>query len=149
MSRPPTPHARLWHGMGSIPSRSARRPATWRSSGGLALMRPRRCPTSRPPVRAEVEAAWKVRAALAVVGRPEHRPELMKPNTRMVEEALRITDVVPSEAVLIGDAVSDVQVAHAAGVRAIGHAKNPRRGEELRAAAVDALTETMSALDRA
>jgi len=33
--------------------------------------------------------------------------------------------------VLVGDSVSDVQVAHAGSVRVIGHAKNPRRGDEL------------------
>lgn len=81
-----------------------------------------------------------------IVGRPERRPDLMKPNTRMVEEALRDTGIMTAEVVLIGDAVSDVEVAHAAGARAIGFAKNPRRGDELRLAGADALAETISAL---
>lgn len=82
----------------------------------------------------------------AVVGRPKHRPDLMKPNTHMVEEALRIADVDPSEAVLIGDSVSDVTVSHAAGLRVIGYAKNPKRGQELEGANADALAETIAAL---
>lgn len=81
-----------------------------------------------------------------VVGRPERRPDHMKPNTHMVEEALRIASAAATEAVLMGDSVSDVQVAHAAGVHVIGHAKNPRRGQELRAADADALTESIDRL---
>ncbi|MGY4644421.1 phosphoglycolate phosphatase-like HAD superfamily hydrolase [Cellulomonas sp. URHB0016] len=81
-----------------------------------------------------------------IVGRPENRPDLMTPNSHMVQKALRIAGALPGETVLIGDAVSDVQVAHAAGLRAIGFAKNPRRGQELQAAHADALTQTISAL---
>ncbi|MCA5894307.1 HAD hydrolase-like protein [Isoptericola sp. NEAU-Y5] len=81
-----------------------------------------------------------------IVGRPERRPDLLKPNTHMVKEALRIANVEPSEAVLIGDSVSDVAVSHAAGLQVIGYAKNPRRGSELAAASADALTETITAL---
>jgi phosphoglycolate phosphatase len=81
-----------------------------------------------------------------VVGRPELRPALMKPNTHTVEAALQLAQVEPAEAVLIGDSVSDVEVAHAAGVRSLGFAKNPRRGAELAAAGADALTESIAAL---
>jgi HAD superfamily hydrolase (TIGR01549 family) len=78
-----------------------------------------------------------------VVGRPEHRPDLMKPNTHMVNKALEMAGSPPSEAVMIGDAVSDIQVARTAGVRALGYAKYPRRGDELRKARADALTPTI------
>jgi phosphoglycolate phosphatase len=70
----------------------------------------------------------------------------MKPNTHTVEAALQLAQVEPAEAVLIGDSVSDVEVAHAAGVRSLGFAKNPRRGAELAAAGADALTESIAAL---
>ncbi|MGF0118273.1 HAD family hydrolase [Promicromonospora sp. Marseille-Q5078] len=83
---------------------------------------------------------------LDVVGRPERRPDLMKPNTFMVEEALRIMGSLPDEVVLVGDAVSDVRVAHLAGIRAIGYAKNPVRGRELETVGADALAETMIAI---
>jgi phosphoglycolate phosphatase len=81
-----------------------------------------------------------------VVGRPELRPALMKPNTHTVDAALQIAQVEPAEAVLIGDSVSDVEVAHAAGVRSLGYAKNPRRGQELAAAGADALAEAIDEL---
>lgn len=81
-----------------------------------------------------------------VVGRPEHEPALMKPNPHTVKIALQIVEATPADAVLIGDSVSDVEVAHAAGLRALGYAKNPRRGRELATAGADALTETIGAI---
>jgi len=83
-----------------------------------------------------------------VVGRPAQHPDLMKPNPHTVEIALHIAEAHPYDAVLIGDSVSDVHAAHAAGTRVIGYAKNPRRGRELAAADADALTTTMAALVR-
>ena len=38
-----------------------------------------------------------------MVGRPEHEPALMKPNTYMVDVALRAAQVEASAAVLVGD----------------------------------------------
>lgn len=81
-----------------------------------------------------------------IVGRPPGEPDLMKPDTHMVAEALHVARVEGAEAVLIGDSVSDVQVAHAIGIRAIGYAKNQRRGRELQAVGADALSETIAAL---
>lgn len=81
-----------------------------------------------------------------VVGRPERRPDLMKPNVHMVEVALGIAGATPGVAVLIGDSVSDVAVARAAGVRSLGYAKNLKRGRELRVGGADALAETISEL---
>ncbi|MFF2452959.1 HAD family hydrolase [Isoptericola sp. NPDC058082] len=90
---------------------------------------------------------WDLTAHLrGVVGRPEGRPHLMKPSTHMVERALRLADATPREAVLIGDSVSDVQVAHAARIWSLGYAKNPRRGRELAAARADALTSAIGEL---
>lgn len=81
-----------------------------------------------------------------ILGRPAGSPDLMKPNTHMVQEALRIGEAAATEAVFVGDSVSDVQVAHAAELRVIGFAKNPRRGRELAAAGADALTESIASL---
>jgi HAD superfamily hydrolase (TIGR01509 family) len=81
-----------------------------------------------------------------VVGRPDRRPDLMKPHPHIIELALRITATNPAATVLIGDSVSDVEVARAVGVRSIGYAKNPRRGAELREAGADAITDSMSDL---
>jgi phosphoglycolate phosphatase-like HAD superfamily hydrolase len=79
-----------------------------------------------------------------VVGRPAGHPDLMKPNTHTVHTALRILDTAPTLAVMIGDSVSDVEVARAAHIRAIGYAKTQRRGDELAAAGTDSITSSMA-----
>lgn len=83
----------------------------------------------------------------AIIGRPVRRPDLMKPHTHTVDEALSRLRVRPDRAVFIGDSVSDVDVARAAGVPCIGYAKTPRRGDELQEAGADAVVAAMS--DRA
>ncbi|GAA1863827.1 HAD family hydrolase [Myceligenerans crystallogenes] len=82
----------------------------------------------------------------AVVGRPARRPDLMKPNPFEVTEALRQVSGGSARAVLIGDSVSDVEVARATAVRSIGYAKTEKRGEELEEAGADAITTTIAAL---
>jgi phosphoglycolate phosphatase len=82
----------------------------------------------------------------AVIGRPAHRPDLMKPNTHTVDAALRILRVDPQRAVFIGDSVSDVEVSCAAGVPCIGYAKTPRRGDELWEAGAAAVISGMAEL---
>ncbi|GGM20192.1 HAD family hydrolase [Promicromonospora citrea] len=80
----------------------------------------------------------------AVVGRPIGRPDLMKPNTHTVDQALHLLGVDAEQAVFIGDSVSDVEVSQRVGTRCIGYAKTPRRGTELRVAGADAVTDDMS-----
>lgn len=81
-----------------------------------------------------------------VIGRPFTRPDLMKPHPHTVERALEITGSSPGSSVLIGDSVSDIEVARTAGVRSIGFAKTRQRGEELREAGADAVVATMTSL---
>ncbi|MFE7509247.1 HAD family hydrolase [Promicromonospora sp. NPDC057488] len=81
-----------------------------------------------------------------VIGRPFMRPDLMKPHPHTVERALTIVASSASDTVLIGDSVSDIQVARATGLRSIGYAKTRRRGDELREAGADALTEDIADL---
>ncbi|RPF19823.1 HAD family hydrolase [Myceligenerans xiligouense] len=85
-------------------------------------------------------------SVLRIVGRPVHRPDLMKPHPHTIEEALRTLRVPPGRAVLVGDSVTDVEVARTAHVPCIGYAKNPRRGKELREAGAEALTDTIAAI---
>ncbi|MFI6424738.1 HAD family hydrolase [Promicromonospora sp. NPDC050880] len=81
-----------------------------------------------------------------VVGRPAVRPDLMKPHPHTVERALTIAGAGARRAVLIGDSVSDIEVARATGVRSIGYATTRRRGIELRRAGADAVTDDIGAL---
>jgi phosphoglycolate phosphatase len=81
-----------------------------------------------------------------VFGRPPMRPDLMKPHPHIVELALEMTWANRRNALLIGDSVSDIEVAQTTGIRSIGYAKSQRRGDELRKAGADALTSSMADL---
>ncbi|MEV0894637.1 HAD family hydrolase [Promicromonospora sp. NPDC050262] len=91
-------------------------------------------------IRAYLERWSLASHVVAVIGRPTGRPDLMKPNTYTVDEALRLLRTEPNRAVFIGDSVSDVEVSRAVGMPCIGYAKTPRRGDELREAGADAVT---------
>lgn len=78
-----------------------------------------------------------------IVGREPRRPDLLKPHPSLVLAALDLIQVPAADAVLIGDSVTDIQVAQATGVRAIGYAKTPTRGRELEAAGADVVVEDM------
>jgi phosphoglycolate phosphatase-like HAD superfamily hydrolase len=65
----------------------------------------------------------------------------MKPHPDAVLPALDILDRP-----LIGDSVTDIEVSRATGLRFIGYAKTPTRGNELHLAGADAITDSNHAL---
>jgi HAD superfamily hydrolase (TIGR01509 family) len=75
----------------------------------------------------------------AVEGRPYAAPQLMKPHRYIVDRALNALGAQPSEAVLIGDSVSDIQAARTVGVRSIGFANRKEKVPLLSAAGADAI----------
>lgn len=79
-----------------------------------------------------------------VIGRPEAAPERMKPDPFPVLTAVRELGAEPKDCVLVGDSVSDIEAAHAAGVAAIGYANKP--GKRERFAAADAVIDSMAEL---
>jgi HAD superfamily hydrolase (TIGR01509 family) len=81
-----------------------------------------------------------------VLGRPFMRPDLMKPHPHIVRRALTITGASAENVVLIGDSVSDIEVARTVGVHSIGYAKTQRRGIELHEAGADAVVDSMADL---
>jgi phosphoglycolate phosphatase len=100
------------------------------------------------PIRVYLERHGLTAYVRDVVGRPYLRPDLMKPEPHTVRRALAIAGIDAQSAVLIGDSVSDIEVARAAGVRSIGYAKTQQRGAELRAAGADVVTGSMVSLTR-
>lgn len=83
----------------------------------------------------------------SIVGRVRERPRLMKPAPHLVERALRELDADAAEAVLIGDSTSDVEAAHACGVRCIGFAKgSAARAVRLRETGAEAVVLSMQEL---
>ena len=103
--------------------------------------------------RSAVEAYLRDRRLLsgvdAVFGRPRHRPELMKPHPIMVEAALDHLQVRPESAVLIGDSITDVQVARHCRVPSIGLANRPQKISSLTRAGADLTIRSMAELDPA
>ena len=78
-----------------------------------------------------------------VVGREPRRPDLLKPHPSLVLAALALIPVVTDQAVLIGDSVTDIEVAHSTGVRAIGVAKNQLRFAQMEAAGASSVIKSM------
>jgi HAD superfamily hydrolase (TIGR01509 family) len=81
-----------------------------------------------------------------VLGRPFARPDLMKPDPGSAAEALQLLGTTPDRACVVGDAVTDIEFAHRAGLTAIGYAKNEKRGRELADAGAYAIVHTMAEL---
>jgi hypothetical protein len=67
----------------------------------------------------------------------------MKPHPELIRLALQTLSRRPSDCVMIGDSVTDIEVSRTAGVRSIGDAE---RGDELVRAGADAITDDMASL---
>lgn len=78
-----------------------------------------------------------------VVGRAYADPERMKPNPEPILQAVRAVGEPASRCVLVGDSLSDIEGARAAGVRVIGYANRPAKVEVFRAAGVDVVITSM------
>jgi HAD superfamily hydrolase (TIGR01662 family) len=78
----------------------------------------------------------------SVIGRPYARPDLMKPNPWMVLDAVRAVGGEPAACVLVGDSMTDIMAARAAGVHVVGYANRPRK--VLPFAIADAVITTMA-----
>lgn len=85
----------------------------------------------------------------AVIGRPPGEPAQMKPHPQPVDAALRLVQADPGHCVLVGDSVTDVQVARSLGLRSIAYVKSEDRFERLAAQRPDALVTTMAGLAHA
>lgn len=83
---------------------------------------------------------------LEVVGRPTNRPDLMKPHPYSLLRAAELLEVNPSECVLIGDSLTDIQAAHTAGSTAIGYANKVGKRAAFAEAGAEAVTEHMGAI---
>lgn len=67
----------------------------------------------------------------------------MKPHPDSIERALKMLDQPAGRCAFIGDSVTDIEVSHLTGVRSIGFAKNPRRGDELAASGADTVVREL------
>ncbi|MEV4131451.1 HAD-IA family hydrolase [Dactylosporangium sp. NPDC049742] len=61
----------------------------------------------------------------AVIGRPHAHPARMKPDPALIRQAAAASTTDVGRCVLVGDSLSDIEGAHAAGARVIGYANRP------------------------
>ncbi|WP_251076567.1 HAD family hydrolase [Streptomyces benahoarensis] len=82
-------------------------------------------------------------------GRVSGHPESMKPSPQLLSAAMAAAAAKPGDCVFVGDAVRDVEAAHAAGMEAIGYANKPGKGAALTKAGAVAVVTSMDSLARA
>ncbi|WP_329233300.1 HAD family hydrolase [Streptomyces sp. NBC_01460] len=81
-----------------------------------------------------------------IVGRPSEQPHLMKPNPYPLIHAAELMHVDVSVCALIGDSVTDIQAARAAGASVIGYANKPTKAETFASLGANAITHEMQAI---
>ncbi|MET7808598.1 HAD family hydrolase [Micromonospora chersina] len=83
-----------------------------------------------------------------VVGRPYAQPARMKPSPEPILQAVHALDESPGRCVLVGDSLSDIEGAQAAGVRVVGYANRSSKAETFRVARADVVITSMGAVAR-
>lgn len=112
------------------------------------------CNETRRPIvmasnnNAEAIAAYLDRHQLRqlvahIEGRDTYDARRMKPNPWVIRRALDHAAASPSEAVLVGDAVTDVEAAHETDVLVVGYANKPGKAARLQDAGADAIATDM------
>ncbi|MFF8271951.1 HAD family hydrolase [Streptomyces sp. NPDC016562] len=84
-----------------------------------------------------------------IVGRPFGQPHLMKPNPYPLITAAEQAHVDVTHCTLIGDSLTDIQAAHAAGTTVIGYANKPHKAAQFAEAGADTVTDDMAAIAEA
>lgn len=79
-------------------------------------------------------------------GRVPGSPSSMKPSPQLLVAAMRAAGASSGECVFVGDAVRDIEAAHAAGMEAIGYANKPGKAERLAGAGAAAVVTSMNDL---
>lgn len=86
---------------------------------------------------------------VGVVGRPSGQPHLMKPNPYPLITAAEQAHMDVTHCTLIGDSLTDIQAAHAAGTTVIGYANKPHKVALFTEAGADVVTDSMQAIAEA
>ncbi|KOX33666.1 MULTISPECIES: HAD-IA family hydrolase [unclassified Streptomyces] len=94
-------------------------------------------------VRAFLELHGLRECVTAIVGRPSEQPHLMKPNPFPLITAAEQMHIDVTSCTLIGDSLTDVQAAHAAGATVIGYAGRSRDAGLFDEARADVVIEHM------
>ncbi|MEU2229522.1 HAD family hydrolase [Streptomyces vietnamensis] len=97
-------------------------------------------------VRAFLERRGLDEYVAKIVGRPSEQPHLMKPNPFPLIAAAELMHVDVTSCTLIGDSLTDIQAAHAAGATVIGYANKPHKSEAFTEAQADVVTQDMQSI---
>ncbi len=83
-----------------------------------------------------------------VIGRAYADPTRMKPNPEPILMAVQALDAEPGDCLLVGDSLSDIEGAKAAGVRVVGYANRPWKVDAFGAAdlVVTSMREILAAI---
>jgi HAD superfamily hydrolase (TIGR01509 family) len=103
---------------------------------------------AEPAVRSYLTAHGLIERVGPVIGRTVPNPALLKPSPHLVKRAIDLLGADPAACTMIGDSVSDIESARAAGARSIGYANDPREREHLWSAGADAVIGSLAELLR-
>lgn len=102
-----------------------------------------------PACVTEFTRRWGVSHRVRTVhGRDPARPDRLKPNPAMLLEALASAGVAAGRAVMVGDSVSDIEAACAAGVAAVGITTDAERAARMKDIGAVAVVPDTAALIR-
>jgi phosphoglycolate phosphatase len=73
-------------------------------------------------------------------------PTLLKPSPHLLVQAITALDADPAECAIIGDSVTDIQAARAAGIASIGYANKPGKYQAFTAAGATAIISSQADL---
>ncbi|MEU3574100.1 HAD-IA family hydrolase [Kitasatospora sp. NPDC036755] len=79
-----------------------------------------------------------------VFGRAPGDPSSMKPNPRLLLDAMEAAGTRPERCIFIGDAARDVEAGEAAGIATIGYANKPGKDTKLTAAGAVVIVDSMT-----
>jgi HAD superfamily hydrolase (TIGR01509 family) len=81
-----------------------------------------------------------------MTSRTDPDPRLLKPDPFLLHEGARLLNAEISDCLMIGDSITDIQAAHAAGAAVLGYANKPGKREKFERVKPDAVIEDMAEL---
>ncbi|SHN44072.1 HAD family hydrolase [Cryptosporangium aurantiacum] len=104
---------------------------------------------SAEAIRAYIDRLGIARLVIWVEGRDHERLAEMKPSPHLLHRALVALHANPSEAIFVGDSVTDIKAGQAAKILTLGYANKPDKIATLGHAGSAALTESIGYLGQA
>lgn len=104
---------------------------------------------SSQAVRAYLDKHDAIDFVCQIASREQADPSLLKPNPHLLQVATRKFGCKPHECLFVGDSVSDIQAAQAAGIAVVAYVNKPGKRDRLADAGPDVLVTSMADLHHA